>query len=132
MSPWKKTRLRIEALLCRAGFWIFPRLPYSWLLTLSRMAGRCAYWLAHSQRRIALANLNLALGASYSELEKRRIACASFQSFARTSLETLAGSRLTTDGFDRHFKLAPGSIELLKELLARKRGLIGLTFQIVN
>ena len=110
-SLWKKIRLRIEAHLCRVGFWIFPRLPYSWLLILSRVAGQCAYRVAASQRKIAMANLNLALGNSCSEHEKRRITRASFQSFARTSLETLAASRLPHDGLDRRFKFAPGALD---------------------
>jgi len=132
MSLWKKTRLRIEAIFCRAGFWVFPRLPSSWLRALAHIAGVCAFRLAAPQRRVALANLDLALGNSRSALEKRRIARASFQSFARTSLETLAGSRLSTENMERYFEFAPGALDLLKELLARRKGLIGLTFHFGN
>lgn len=129
---WKRTRRALETAFCRAGFWVCPRLPRRWLLTLARAAGACAYHLAVSQRRVALANLELALADSFSASERRRIARRSFQSFARTAMETLSAKRLLTDGLDRHFEFAPGSLDLLARLLAQKRGLIALTFHYGN
>lgn len=124
--------MRLEAAGCRVGFGLLPRLPPAVLRAASRVAGRCGWWLLGPQRRIALANLNLALGSSWTEAEKRRIGCASFQSFARTSFETLAASRLNRARFADFFEFQPGSLELLKELVARKRGLIALTFHYGN
>ncbi len=132
VSFWKNLRLSLEALLCRAGFDICPRLPYSWLRALARFSGVVAFWAARRERRVALANLRLALGDSLSERARRRVARRSFESFARTALESLASRRLAADGMERHFEFEPGSLELLRDLVARRRGLIALTFHYGN
>lgn len=130
--PRRRIRHVLEAALCRAGFWIAPRLPYPALVALGRFAGACAHAVAGRERRIALANLELALGATHSETDRRRIARESFRSFGRVTLETLASRRLVSDGLDRRFEFAPGSLELLRELMSRRKGLIALTFHFGN
>lgn len=122
----------MEAVLCRLGFWICPRLPYSWLLTLAKGMGFAAYFLAPSERRVAMANLDLAFGETRSVMEKRRIARRSFQSFARTGIESLAAGHLLKGGMDRYFEFAPGALDLLARLVQKKRGLIALTFHYGN
>ncbi len=99
---------------------------------LARGAGALAFCLARRERHVALANLKLVLGKKYSERVRTRIARASFQSFARTALESLASRRLVKDGVDRHFEFSPGSLERLSNLMARNKGLIALTFHYGN
>ncbi len=132
MSPWKKIRQRIEAALCRLGFWLFPHLPRPVLLALSRAGGNLAFVLAGAQRRVALENLRLAFGDMLSDTERRRIARRSFQSFARTGLESMSSTRLARDGLDANFFFEPGALELLRELTARGRGLLALTLHYGN
>lgn len=132
MSVWKKFRQEIEAILCRLGFMIAPRLSYSWLIHFAQWIGSVAYLLASSQRQVALANLDLALGNSLTVEAKRRIARRSFQSFARMGLESLAARRLVREELKCHFEFAPGSLELLERLVRQKRGLIALTFHYGN
>lgn len=132
ISIWKRVRQELEAAACRLGFWICPRLPYAWLLALSRVAGWAGYFLLGRERRVALANLDLALGPTTTVAQRRRIARRSFQSFARTGVESLLAQRLLRDGLERRFEFAPGSLDLLNQLLARKRGLIALTFHYGN
>lgn len=131
-SLWKKIRHKIEAGACQIAFWLFPHLPYDWILKFARLLGWLAYYLSFSQRQVALANLKLALGNQLDVSQRKKIAHASFQSFARTTLETLGGSRLLSDGKERHFQFAPGALELLDQLVALKRGLIALTFHYGN
>ncbi len=132
LSPWKRIRQSFEVALCRLGFWILPRLPYSILLLLARVAGSLAFLAARSERKIALANLELVLGHETSEYERRAIARDCFKSFARTALESLASSRLERDGLSSHFEFSPGSLDLLKQLTSRGKGLIALTFHFGN
>jgi len=132
LSLWKRVRRWIEARLCRAGFWIGPRLSHSTILGLAQFLGCCAYHLAFSQRRVALANLDLAFGNTRTAEQKRQIARSSFQSFARTSLETLGGEQLLTDKRDQRFDFSPGALDLLDRLVSQKRGLIALTFHYGN
>lgn len=132
MSLWKRFRQEIEVVFCRLGFLIGPRLPYSWLVTLARGVGFTAYFLISSQRQIALANLELALGNSKTAKERRRIARRSFQSFARTGFESLASHHLLREEWKQRFEFAPRSLDLLEQLVGRKRGLIALTFHYGN
>ena len=128
----KKVRQYAEAVLCRVGFWLCSRLPYTWLLTIARGLGACAYKIAFSERQVALANLSLALGNSYTPYERSVIARKCFQSFARTTLETLSAERLSWNRLDRYMVFAPGALDLLAKLVAQKRGLIALTFHYGN
>lgn len=118
--------------MCALGFAVCPRIPYPVLVGLSRVAGWLGWLFARKERRVALANLDLALGASMSGAERRRVARRSFQSFARTALESLASERLARDGLERRFEFEPGSLELLRGLVGRGRGLIALTFHYGN
>ncbi len=132
MSLWRRFRQEIEVVFCRLGFLISPRLPYSWIITLSRGVGFAAYFLIPSQRQIALANLELALKNSTTTKERGLIARRSFQSLARTAFEALASSRLLKEELKQHFEFAPGSLDLLTHLVGRKQGLIALTFHYGN
>jgi Kdo2-lipid IVA lauroyltransferase/acyltransferase len=130
---WKKIRQKLEAFLARFAFFILPLIPYSILVRFSKALGFIAYYVALSERKVALANLELALGDSHSLEDREKIARRSFQSFARTTLETFTGEKV----LDRNFKnkdvyFAPGSLELLKELCSRNKGLIALTFHYGN
>ncbi len=129
---WRNVRQVFEGALCRAAFWVCPRLPYSWLVFMGRAAGWCAHAFASRERKVALANLEMALGNECTDEELRRIARRSFQSFGRTAMETFAAGRLAAEGLEHRFEFAPGSLELLKELTSRKRGLIALTFHYGN
>ena len=118
--------------MCAVGFLVCPWIPYPLLVGLSRVAGWIGYVFARKERQVALANLELALGASLPEAERRRVARRSFQSFARTALESLASERLARDGLARRFEFEPGSLELLREMVGRGRGLLALTFHYGN
>lgn len=107
-------------------------MPYPLLVGFSRVAGWLGYHLARKERRVALANLALALGEGVPEPERRRIARRSFQSFARTALESLASERLARDGLARRFEFETGSLERLRELAGRGKGVLALTFHFGN
>ncbi|MDD2707841.1 MAG: lysophospholipid acyltransferase family protein [Verrucomicrobiae bacterium] len=121
-----------ETVGCGIGFWLFPRLPCGCLLALSRLAGWFGWIFLGRERRIMLANMDVVFGSRMAWEEKKNIVRRSFQSVARTSLETLAASRLKGAHFENHFEFAPGSLELLKEIIGRKKGLIALTFHYGN
>lgn len=132
LSWWKRARQRAEAALCDFGFVVCPRLPYAFLVGIARVAGWLGYLLARKERRIADANLDLAFGASLDHAARRRIVRGSFQSFARTALESLASERLLRDGLARRFDFEEGSIARLREMVGRGRGVLALTFHFGN
>jgi KDO2-lipid IV(A) lauroyltransferase len=132
LSFFRRIRRKIETAFGRLGFWIFPRIPYVLLIRLSRVLGFLAFYFASNLRKVALANLDIVFGASKSPQEKQLIAKKAFQSFSRTTLETLAAERLVRDGLQNRFEFAPGSLDLLHELVSRKKGLLALTFHYGN
>lgn len=92
-----------------------------------------AYHVARSERKTALANLELVFGDSHSLSDRKKIAHHSFQSFARTTLETFTGDRLLSRQFkNKEVYFASGSLELLEELSSRNKGVIALTFHYGN
>lgn len=132
VSFWKSCRLSLESFLCRLGFWIFPRIPHAFLRVIARFAGWGAARLARQQRQVALANIEVAFGDRLSVGDKNRLVNRSFQNVARTALESLGAERLKREGFERHFEFTVGSLERLKNLVSRNKGLIALTFHYGN
>ena len=70
-SLWKVLRQGLEADLCRLAFWFFPKLPYSFLVSMARALGFLGYYFAIRERRIALANLDAAIQENSAELSCR-------------------------------------------------------------
>jgi len=113
---WKRLRYQLEYLGLRFAEWLVPRFPHGLLCALARFAGRLVYHLDARGRRVALSNLSCAFPGRYSERELRRIACRSYQTFARTMLELLWAPRLTEDVYRKLIKVegreqVPGATE---------------------
>lgn len=70
-------------------------LPVRLALSLSRGVGALAWALLPGRRRIAVANVKLA-GVARDDADARRIARASFDSFAMLAVESLKASKLIT------------------------------------
>jgi len=77
----------MEALLAWLGLVVLPYCPRRLILALARLAGTLGYWLASGQRKITMANLEIAFGKTKSPAEKRRIAVHAFQIIARVFLD---------------------------------------------
>jgi KDO2-lipid IV(A) lauroyltransferase len=77
------------------GLRVVPCLPRRLVLGLARWAGGVGFRLARRDRRIALANLDLAYGVALSSADKQRIVRESFVTFATTMLDGLWFSRRT-------------------------------------
>lgn len=93
MSPIKKIRFFLETFLTRLGLIILPALPRPAVLACARAAGAVAYYAASGQRRITLANLEVAFGKSLSPQTKRRMAREAFATMALVILDLFWFSR---------------------------------------
>jgi lauroyl/myristoyl acyltransferase len=126
-SRWKHFRYRLEAAAVGPVVWGLPFLPYH----AARRAGRClgwlGYWLLGKQRRVALANLDVAFGDTKTRLEKKLIARASLQSFGATMLGLFWSARLTPPLANQIVEMHDGSLQLLRGCLARGKGVILIT-----
>jgi len=83
----KKARKRLEALMVRLGLAVLPYWPRGMILAAARLAGTVGYWVAPGQRRITMANLDIAFGNRKSSAEKRRLAVNAFQTMALVFLD---------------------------------------------
>jgi KDO2-lipid IV(A) lauroyltransferase len=109
MKPFRKIRRRLRVFLETPAAWfarlVIPCLPWSVLAPLAAVLGQLGYAVASRDRRIALANLDLAFGDTKTHAEKARIARASFVTFARVILDVFWFSRRTRERIRRHVRI---------------------------
>lgn len=86
-SGQPRIRFWFESRLIRLALIVVPPLPRSILLRLAALMGAAAYWFAPGLRRVALANIELALGPRLGRPERAALVKASFRNFARMLLD---------------------------------------------
>jgi len=118
-SPWLRLRQSLEAPLTRLGLTVVPRLPRRAVLGLARLLGNAAYVVSARSRRLGLANLDLAFGATKPAAEKRRILRESLRNFALTILDLLWFSRNSAARMKRWFEAAPSMRDAMTQRVAR-------------
>lgn len=146
MNIFKRERKRLETSLAYLGLAILPRLPRKLILALARLAGRLAFHLAPGQRRITLANLEIAYGPGKSAAEKRQIALAVFQNmtlvfldyfwFARQPRERVRKYVVLDESLPRYFPAPPAVVVTAHfgnwELLSRGMAAAGYPHVVVS
>lgn len=105
MTLRRRARGAIELVLVLLAYAVVPLLPRRAIVALARGAGRAAYGITRSLRRIAEANLDLAFGEAKSPAEKRRLAIASFQGAALVLLDLLWFSRFSAQRVRKFVRL---------------------------
>ncbi len=83
----RRLRFRFEAWLFAMAMWLVPMFSRQTVLRLALLGGWLAWVFARRDRRIALANLDLAFGSTRTAQEKHLIAQQAFTSFAQTGLD---------------------------------------------
>ena len=101
MNEGTSLRQRAEARLFDAAMAFVPRLPRKAVNGFAYLAGLLAWLVDRRDRRIAMANLDLAFGAMMDTRQKRRIARQSFVTFARVGLDYFWLSRHTRTRYER-------------------------------
>ncbi|MBZ5638018.1 MAG: lysophospholipid acyltransferase family protein [Acidobacteriia bacterium] len=96
--------------------------PRRALAAVGSGAGRLAYAIDRTHRRIALENLRTILGASLPEGEVRRIAKACWRHFGRILFEALAFPRLSAESVGAAVRYE--GLEHIRAAYARGRGVI--------
>ncbi|MDW8344292.1 MAG: hypothetical protein RMM51_07355 [Verrucomicrobiae bacterium] len=101
ISRWKRWRHRFEVVLVDAAGWLGCRLSRGAVRRLGEWLGALMFLLLRNERRIALANLELAFGDAFTEAQRRRIARASFRNVYGTLAGLLWAPRLRGDDLRR-------------------------------
>jgi KDO2-lipid IV(A) lauroyltransferase len=87
MSMRRRIRARFEILAFHLAGHLIPVLSRWSIVALARFSGRLAWLVARRERRVALANLELAFGTTLSPDEKRDLVRKSFSTFVLTGLD---------------------------------------------
>ncbi len=111
MAQRKQFRHCLETVLAWVGVHTVPYFPRRVVLGMAAGLSSAAYFLAGRDRRIALANLDVAYGDSLSRDEKRRIAHGAFRSFGQLVFDLFWFSRFSRSRVERYVVFDP-SIEI--------------------
>ena len=106
-----RIRFWFESRLIRLALVVIPPLPRAILLRLATFMGMAAYIAAPRLRRIALANLDLALGSALDQSARAALAKASFRNFARMLLDIAWFTRDSKARVDKWVTVDPGVAE---------------------
>jgi lauroyl/myristoyl acyltransferase len=104
-SPWKRFRYRLEWFGLWSGAALVPLLSRKVCFHLANALGALMSIFDRHGRKVALANLEVALGDQLSILQRKKIARESFQHFARTMLDLLWSPRLNRKNFARYIDM---------------------------
>jgi len=94
----------VESLFAGIGFVLVPLLPRCVVVRLARGFGSLGYGIAHRERRVGLANLDLAYGDTKSSEEKVAIIRESLQTFALGILDLFWFSLFTESRIRRYVR----------------------------
>jgi KDO2-lipid IV(A) lauroyltransferase len=123
----KRLRFRLETGLLRALAWVVPKFSRRAVLRTGRVIAWLAYLLAKRERRIALANLDVAFGDSKSREEKKRIARSSLQNAVATVLGLFWSPRLTVENLPKYIEVDRVGFERARQISASGRGIVFIT-----
>jgi KDO2-lipid IV(A) lauroyltransferase len=106
----RRIRFWIEARLVDGAARLIPRFPRRLVVALANGLGWIGYCVDRRDRRVALANLDLAFGSSLTDARKRQIVTQVFQSFTLTTLDYFWFSRDAKARIDKYVSLDPSVI----------------------
>src|SRR5215472_14313601 len=104
-SRWKRIRYRLEWLGLVLATKLIPLCSRQACYHIARAAGTLLSLVDRQRHRVALNNLEVALGDRFSSQERQKIVRESFQHFARTMVDLLWSPRLTQENISRYMEL---------------------------
>ena len=114
-AAWKKIRYRFEWLALKTAAGIVPLLSRKACYRLAQIIGVLAATLDRAGRRVALSNLQVALGDELSPSRQNQVVRESYQHFARTMIDLFWSPRLTRENYSRYIDVV--NLDLWQEEL---------------
>jgi lauroyl/myristoyl acyltransferase len=105
VSGFKRLRYKLEFFGLQLVEAVIPRLPYGALQPLANALGFVFFYLDSRGRAVAIENLRVAFGDSYTPAERAHIARKSCQNFARTMLCLFWSSNLTPENYQDYIRI---------------------------
>ena len=122
--PLRRLRHLVEAVALRLLARALVVLPRRLAVALGEALGWAVYYLLAQDRRVALANLDIAFGDTKPKREKRRLAREAFQTFGRNLAGLFWSPRLNEGNIRRHVELDPANWQWLQQVRSRGNGVI--------
>lgn len=107
LTNLKQARQILEVFLARLGLAILPFCPRWMILACARLMGIIACHCAPNQRRLTMANLEIAFRQRKSMVEKKRMAVQTFQNMALVFLDFFWFARHTRERVRKYIKMDP-------------------------
>src|SRR5215467_6827034 len=104
-SRWKRMRYRLEWLGLILAAKLIPLCSRKVCYHIAQTAGALLSFADRDGYQVALSNLEVAFGGTFSLEQRREIARESFQHFARTMIDLLWSPRLTQENFSHFIEL---------------------------
>jgi len=104
-ESFKTVRKKIEVALIRMALLIVPFWPRWMILAGARLGGRIGFFCARGQRRLALANMDIAFGEKKSAADKKQLAVKSFQTMAMVFLDYFWFARRSNERVRKYVRL---------------------------
>ena len=130
ISPEKKIRYRLERLALIIAAKFVPLLSRKACWRVGQAMGACAAAIDRPGRRIALSNLELALGNELSLRDRTKVVCESYQQFVSTALDLLWSPRITRENFTNWLEIV--NLDKVLADIGPQRGAIFVTFHYGN
>jgi len=123
----KALRYRLEARGLRLLTWLVPKLPRPVMLKLADVLGAVLFVALRHDRRVAMANLDIAFGDTRTPADKKRIARAGMRNLCRAVVGLFWAPRLTPQLADQLVEIEPDGERMIRDILAAGRGVIFCT-----
>ena len=114
-TPRRRIRAIGEIILVLLGLLLIPILPRAVVLGAAHILGGLAFSFARRDRRVTLANLELAFGDTLSPDEMATLARAAFRSYALTMLDIFWFAIFNRRRLARYVEFDPGTLERFSE-----------------
>jgi len=115
-------RYRLEVLCFRLLIGMTRVLPRRFMLALGSYLGRLAYLLLGRHRRIALDNLEMAMGDELGPRQRRRIIRECWRHFGRITIDTFYLARMSPESIRRLVRIE--GREHLRDAAAKGKGIL--------
>lgn len=119
---WKSLRHRVEWLLLKLAAFLVPLSPRSLVVWIGSGIGTIAAVVDRPGRRVALANLECAFGATITPARKRQLVRESYRHFARTMIDLFWSPRLTRENYSRYIDVV--NLDVVEAEMKKGNGIV--------
>ncbi len=132
VSGLKRFRYKLEALALGVFARFIKSLPFEGMVRLADTIGWFTYHLLRYDRRVAMANLDIAFGDAMPVHEKKRLARSAFRNLARALASLFWAPNLTRQNFSQFVTIEPESLDRMRAITSAGRGILFCTPHLGN